>query len=183
MTFEEKTLVLKDGRACILRPAHGKDGAAMLACFRAVSAETPFLLRYEDEITFTLQEEEQLLEEMKDHPQAFMMLAEVDGVLAGNCALMPKGGMRRVAHRCDFSVALRKEWWGLGVGSALLEYALFLAGRLGYEQVELEVVDGNHRARRLYERFGFRETGKNLRALKYDDGSYADESKMIKFLI
>ena len=51
-----------------------------------------------------------------------------------------------------------------------------------YEQVELEVVDGNNRAKNLYERFGFRETGRNFRALKYDDGSYRDEYKMVKIL-
>ncbi len=51
-----------------------------------------------------------------------------------------------------------------------------------YEQIELEVVEGNNRAKNLYERFDFKETGKNLRALKYDDGSYRDEYIMIKFL-
>ncbi len=42
--------------------------------------------------------------------------------------------------------------------------------------------DGNNRAKSLYEQFGFKETGKNFRALKYDDGSYADEYIMVKIL-
>ena len=67
-------------------------------------------------------------------------------------------------------------------GSAMIEYALSLAKKMGYEQAELEVVDGNNRAKSLYERFGFKETGKNFRALKYDDGSYKDEYKMVKIL-
>ena len=45
-----------------------------------------------------------------------------------------------------------------------------------------KLVEGNTRAKNLYERFGFRETGKNFRALKYDDGSYRDEYKMVKIL-
>lgn len=64
----------------------------------------------------------------------------------------------------------------------MMDYAFYLAKNMGYEQVELEVVEGNTRAKNLYERFGFRETGKNLRALKYDDGSYRDEYKMVKIL-
>ena len=64
----------------------------------------------------------------------------------------------------------------------MMDYAFYLAKKMGYEQVELEVVEGNTRAKNLYERFGFRETGKNLRALKYDDGSYRDEYKMVKIL-
>lgn len=42
------------------------------------------------------------------------------------------------------------------------------------------MVDGNNRAKSLYERVGFEETGKNFRALKYDDGSYRDEYRMVK---
>ncbi len=64
----------------------------------------------------------------------------------------------------------------------MMDYAFYLAKNMGYEQVELEVVEGNTRAKNLYERFGFRETGKNFRDLKYDDGSYRDECKMVKIL-
>ena len=57
-----------------------------------------------------------------------------------------------------------------------------LARQIGYEQIELEVVDGNDTAKRLYEKCGFVETGKHVRALKYDDGTYRDEYIMIKVL-
>lgn len=30
---------------------------------------------------------------------------------------------------------------------------------------------------KIYERFGFREAGKSIRVLKYDDGNYRDEYK------
>ena len=51
---------------------------------------------------------------------------------------------------------------------------------MGYEQVELEVVDGNDRAKHLYEKMGFKEIGRVARSLKYDDGSYRDEICMVK---
>ena len=43
-------------------------------------------------------------------------------------------------------------------------------------------VDGNDRAKALYEKCGFVETGRHFRALKYDDGSYRDEFIMSRFL-
>ena len=183
MIFEKKTIQLKDGRICTLRPVEVKDAEAMIEYLRIVSSETPFLLRNEDEVTFTVEAEEQLLENRRNSPREIMMVAEVDGMIAGNCGIVSNGNLRRVYHRCGFGIALKKAYWHLGIGSAMTEYALCLAKEMGYEQVELEVVEGNHRARELYERFGFKETGINIRALKYDDGSYRDEYKMVKILV
>lgn len=180
MIFEKKAVNLKDGRQCILRPVEVEDAEALLEYLRTVSSETPFLLRNKDEVTYTVEEEEALLEKVRNHPREIMMVAEVEGIIAGNCTIASFGNMRRVYHRGDFAIALKKAYWKLGIGSALMGYAFSLAKGIGYEQVELEVVDGNDRAKGLYERFGFKETGKIIRALKYDDGSYRDEYKMIK---
>lgn len=182
MIFEPKTITLKDGRTCILRPAEAKDAKGMIDYMRTSAGETPFLLRNPDEMTFTVESEESFLEGKKDAPRELMMVAEVDGVLAGNCGILANGEARRLIHRCGFAIALLKDYWHLGIASAMLTYAFELAKEMGYEQMELEVVDGNVRAKALYEHFGFQETGKHLRALKYDDGSYRDEYTMVKFL-
>lgn len=182
MVFQKKIINLKDGRTCILRPVEVSDAENMIEYLRRVSLETPFLLRNEDEVTYTTEAERKLLESKRNTPREIMMVADVDGMLAGNCSIASNGDLRRVYHRCSFAIALKKAYWNLGIGSAMMEYALGLAKKMGYEQVELEVVDGNLRAKQLYERFGFKETGKNIRALKYDDGSYRDEYKMVKIL-
>ena len=152
---------------CILRPVEVKDAEAMIECLQIVSSETPFLLRNKDEVTYTVEFEEKLLESKRDNPREIMMVAEVDGIIAGNCGIISKGNLRRVYHRCGFAIALKEAYWKLGIGSAMMNYAFFLAKEMGYEQIELEVVDGNNRAKNLYERFDFKETGKNSHALKY----------------
>lgn len=182
MVFEKKIINLKNNRICILRSVEKRDAEAMIEYLRMVSSETLFLLRNGDEVTYTIESEENLLENKRNHPREIMMVAEVDGTIAGNCGIVSHGDLRRVYHRCGFAIALKKAYWKLGIGSAMMEYAFSLAKEMGYEQMELEVVDGNIRAKNLYERFGFKETGKNLRALKYDDGSYKDEYKMVKIL-
>lgn len=182
MIFAEKKVTLKDGRIGTLRSVEVEDAENMIEYLRVVSGETPFLLRYEDEVTYTVEAEKQLLENKRNAPREMMMVAEVEGVIAGNCGLVTNGDLRRVYHRCGFAIALEKNYWHLGIGSAMIEYAFCLAKEMGYEQIELDVVDGNSRAKSLYERFGFKETGKNYRALKYDDGSYRDEYKMVKIL-
>lgn len=182
MIFEEKKVKLKDGRTCTLRSVEARDAEDMIKYLQIVSMETPFLLRNEDEVTYTVEEEEQLLQNKRNNPREIMMVAEVEGIIAGNCGIISKGNLRRVYHRCGFAIALKEDYWSIGIGSAMMEYAFNLAKEMEYEQVELEVVDGNNRAKNLYERFGFKETGKNFRSLKYDDGSYRDEYKMVKIL-
>ena len=62
------------------------------------------------------------------------------------------------------------------------EAALRQAKANGYEQVELGVFEDNPRARHLYEKLGFQEQGRTLRAFRLKDGTYRDEIQMVKFL-
>ncbi len=182
MDFYPKEIPLKDGRSALLRAAEKEDARDMLELLRITSGETPFLLRYADEICYPLEKEELLLEKRKASEKDFLMLAVVDGIPVGSCGLTSVGNLRRVRHRAGVAISVRKDYWGLGIGKAMLSYLLELAKEIGYEQVELEVVEGNDRAKALYEKLGFQEEGRHTHALKYDDGSYGDEISMIRFL-
>ena len=57
MNFPEKTLLTKDGRRCLLRPAAPRDAAALIAYMKTTAGETHFLLRYPDEVCFTAAQE------------------------------------------------------------------------------------------------------------------------------
>ncbi len=182
MKFEEKTVSLKDGRTCILKPTTSEYAAEMIEYLKITAAETPFLLRNPDEVTYTLESEREILDRLYEDKSSVMMLAVVDGKVAGNCSINSLGFKRRIAHRCSLAIALKKAYWGLGIGGAMIDYLTELAREIGYEQIELEVVDGNAQAKHLYEKCGFVETGRHLRAMKYDDGTYRDELIMCKLL-
>lgn len=182
MKFEERTFTLKDGRTCVLCPTYPEYAADMIEYLKITAAETPFLLRYPDEVNYTLEGEKEILQSLLENETGVMMLALVEGKVAGNSSINGRGNKRRVLHRCGLAIALKKEFWNLGIGTAMMQYLEELARQIGYEQIELEVVEGNDTAKRLYEKCGFVETGKHVRALKYDDGSYRDEFIMIKVL-
>ncbi len=55
--------------------------------------------------------------------------------------------------------AVRPEWRGRGLGSALLQHVLGEGRRLGAPKATLEVRRSNEPAVRLYERAGFRQAG------------------------
>lgn len=182
MRFSERTVTLKDGRTCLLCPTYPEYAADMVEYLKATAAETPFLLRNPDEVNYTLEREKEILGNLLESEYSVMMVAVVDGKVAGNCSLSGMGDKRRIRHRCSLAIALKKAYWNLGIGTAMIQYLEELARQIGYEQIELEVVDGNDTAKHLYEKCGFVETGKHVRALKYDDGSYRDEFIMSKVL-
>ncbi len=182
MKFEPRTITLKDGRSCTLRPTHPDDAAEMIEYMKQIAEETRFTLRTPEEVTFTLDQEQEILGHLLEDQGSVMMLAEVDGQVAGNCSISGMGYKSRIRHRCSMAIALKKDYWNLGIGYAMITYLTELAKEIGFEQMELEVVADNERGRKLYEKCGFVETGKRLRAMKYDDDTYSDETIMIKLL-
>ena len=182
MRFPERTVLLKDGRVCVLRPTSPEDSEAMIEYMKVTAGETPFLLRYPDEVNYTLDAEREILGRILDDPASVMMAAVVDGKVAGNCSISGIGGKRKILHRCSMAIALYREFWGLGIGTAMIGYLTELARQIGFEQIDLEVVADNEQAQALYRKCGFVETGRRFRALKFDDGTYHDELLMVKTL-
>ena len=62
---------------------------------------------------------------------------------------------RRMSHRGEFGISVRKAYWGYGAASALMEAVLAFAVEKGFEQINLEVRSDNLRAIRVYEKFVF----------------------------
>ncbi|MBR4556542.1 MAG: GNAT family N-acetyltransferase [Clostridiales bacterium] len=182
MKFETREITLKDGRKCLLTPNSPEYAEAMIEYLKLTSAETEFLLRYPDEVKFTLDSEKEILASLLENPYCIMMAAIVDGKVAGNGSINGIGEKRKIQHRCSMAIALYKEYWNLGIGRAMIDYMTELAAQIGWKQVDLEVVAENEQAIRLYEKCGFETTGRRHNALKFDDGTYHDEILMYKDL-
>lgn len=105
----------------------------------------------------------------------------MEGRLAGNCHLS-FNTKKKVAHRASVAIALYKEFWNLGIGTAMFEAMIAAARERGVMQLELEYVEGNTRARALYEKMGFRLTGVQPDAIRQQDGTLVDMHMMVKKL-
>ena len=113
MKFEERKILLKDGRTCVLKPNSPEYAQEMLDYLRKTSAETEYLLRYPDEVKFTLESEKEILGNLLENPYAIMMIAVVDGKVAGNGSVNGIGDKRKIQHRCSLAIALYEEFWGI----------------------------------------------------------------------
>ncbi|PVE41450.1 GNAT family N-acetyltransferase [Limnohabitans planktonicus] len=92
-----------------------------------------------------------------EEPRGALLLAWVDGALAGCCALRP-------LDNSDYSNAaemkrlyVRPAFRGLGLGRQLTEGILDAARQSGYSCVLLDTLDDMESARALYEDLGFVE--------------------------
>ena len=182
MIYKEKTVPLKDGRTVVLRsPRPAEDAADLIDFMKVTGAETPYLMYEVGEFSFTVEKETAFLQKFVDSESDLMLIAEVDGQIAGNCEFKGKT-KQRTRHRCDFAIALYQAYCGLGIGTALLTALLDEAKRCGYEQAELDVIAANERAIGLYKKLGFEICGTRPHDLKYADGTYADAYFMVKQL-
>ena len=69
-----------------------------------------------------------------------------------------------------------------GIGTALLNELIAAARAHGTEILELDFIEGNTRAQRLYEKMGFAIVGFKRNAFKLKDGTYLGEFSMQKHL-
>lgn len=175
--------LLKDGRKAIIRSPEIADAQGMIDYLYISARETDFILRTPDECKkYTLEYEIGVIENMRNSSTQAMLVCEIDGKIAGNCNIVffDKIKMR---HRASVGIALIKEFWNLGIGTKMFEEMFKIAKKFPeVSMIDLEFVEGNTRARALYEKMGFKITGVRPKAIKLEDGTYLDEYMMIKEL-
>ena len=90
-------------------------------------------------------------------PRGCLLLAHVDGALAGCCALRPMDNSDYPNAAEMKRLYVRKAFRGFGLGRELAEAALNTAHQMGYDHVLLDTLDEMESARALYTELGFEE--------------------------
>lgn len=173
MKFSEK-FIAKNGKEVYIRNGTATDGSALLENFNITHAETDYLLSYPDENQSDSEQESRFLERKEKSPNEIELIALVDGRIVANAGIDAIGRYHKVAHRADFGISVLKEYWGLGIGHALLEICIQCAKDAGYTQLELEVVADNTRAVSLYKKAGFVAYGRNPKGFRSRTAGYQE---------
>ena len=181
MIIDDVRFQLKDGREAILRSPKEEDVESTLEYLIISAGETDYILRYPEECgKYTPEGEKKLFEQKNESPNEAMMMCIVDGRVVGNCEISFFRGMK-TKHRASVAIALISEFWNQGIGTKMFEEMIRLAqNREGVMQMELEFVEGNARARHLYEKMGFRIAGVHPNAIRLKDGTLLNNYIMIK---
>ena len=134
-----------------------------------------------EEWNITVEQEEAWINRLRSAPDTLNITCFLDGAVAGNCEITFRSGLK-TAHRASIAIALLKDYWNLGIGSGMFAELITAAINHGTEIMELEYIEGNTRARHLYEKFGFQTVCEKPKAYKLKDGSYRSEFHMQKYL-
>ena len=181
MVIDDVKFLLKDGREAVLRSPREEDVESTLEYLYVSAGETEYILRYPEECgKYTAEGEKKLFEQKNASPNEAMLMCVVDGRVIGNCEISFYRGMK-TKHRATVAIALISEFWNQGIGTKMFEEMIHLAEeREEVMQMELEFVEGNSRARYLYEKMGFRIAGVHPNAIRLKDGRLLNNYLMIR---
>jgi len=113
------------------------------------------------------------------HEGLYHLVACVDEEVVGHLGLETFTRPRR-RHVGTIGMAVRDDWQGSGVGTALMEAALGLADNwLDLTRIELSVYTDNAAGIALYEKFGFEIEGTHRR-YAFRNGGYVDSYSMAR---
>ena len=136
-----------------------EDAEAILAYSAVVGAESDNLTFGADGIPLSVEQEKEFLASACASKTDRLWLAKSGDEIVGlaNYSVFHR---KRMAHRGEFGISVRKAFWGKGIGTQLMQTILnFAAVVARSEIISLEVRSDNDRAISLYQKFGFEKIG------------------------
>jgi RimJ/RimL family protein N-acetyltransferase len=163
---------LKSGNEISIRIAEEKDAKEIVDMFNIMGGESENLTFEENDYYLNESQEKHFIKAMRERYNSLFIVAVVDCKIVGYLSFttMQRGKMM---HRGDMGISVFKEYWGLGIGSLLIEYLLNWAELNGnISKIELQVREDNKRAVGLYYKWGFEIEGRISRGMKIEDKYY-----------
>ena len=153
----------------IYREAETSDAGKFLEYCKIVGAESDNLTFGEEGLPFSISQTADYIRKISGNPDGVMILAFDEGELVGNGAVSSVSGRARFAHRKDLAITVRKDYWGKGIGTGLMNLLIDFCRKNGTEVIELQVRSDNERAIGLYKKFGFEKIGTHKSFFKIGD--------------
>ena len=175
--FQPRIIKL-DNHELLIRQLKPTDAEDVLAVFKQVCDETPFLGRPSDTISLDVDAERTILGATGKH----YIGAFIDGKYVGNVS-WKEGKAFRTRHKAIIGIAILQAYTGMHIGWHLLQAVEDICREEGFEQLSLSVAGKNINAQKLYLRFGFEQWGTEIEGIIYEDGSHDDMLHMSKKII
>lgn len=150
------------------------DGLSLL--IRKLALESSFMLFEPDEVPTSVRLSKRLLSAKNEH----ILLATEGNSILGYLVLS-QGVFKRNSGVGTIAIGVESSEQGRGVGSSLMSSAVTLATELELYRLQLYVQTSNHKALKLYRKFGFEVEGTLIAAAKVN-GLLVDKYLMARIL-
>lgn len=157
----------------IYREAEPSDAGKFLEYSKIVGSETDNLTFGAEGLPLTISQEADFIRKFAGNPGSIMIVAFDEGELIGTGAVSVVSGKPRFAHRREIAISVRKDYWGKGIGTGIMNVLMDFAKKSGAEVIELQVRSDNEAAISLYKKFGFEKIGTNEKFFKINGEFFA----------
>ena len=172
----------RNGDAYVIREGGESDGLALYEYKSKIFAETELLLQAPDDFESDPDREAIFLRRFRASQNSIYLIACRDQEIIGTLSLFG-GPYRRTRHVAQLGMGVLQEYWGLGIGGALIDEAMSWAtSNPLLSKIGLQVYDTNTRAIHLYHGKGFEKEGLLKGDVQLDDGTPVDLVVMSCFL-
>ena len=155
------------------REAEPSDAGKFLEYSKIVGSETDNLTFGAEGLSLSISQEADFIRKFAGNPGSIMIVAFDEGELIGTGAVSVVSGKPRFAHRREIAISVRKDYWGKGIGTGIMNVLMDFARKSGAEVLELEVRSDNEAAISLYKKFGFEKIGTNEKFFKINGEFFA----------
>lgn len=175
MLISSKTIELKNQKKIILKSPIPENAQTLLNHLKNVFHQSYQNMNYPKNNwdNFSVDEEIKVLNDFCSSPSKFMISAFDGDRIVGNIGCFEMVG-EFLKHNARIGMGVEKEFHNLGLGAALLNYAIEAATQNKIHRLELKVRTYNEPGIALYEKVGFRRVG-ILNEVAFIDGKFCDE--------
>lgn len=172
-----KEIKLKDEQQLIIRKPELNDADDIIDYLNIVGGESDNLLFGAGEFRLTVEQERAHIENINKDTNCLMILGTIDNKIV-SVAQISAPNRKRIEHNSEIAISVKKEYWGIGVGSAMMEELIqFAKEHISIKNISLGVRAINHNAIKLYEKYGFEKIGVHKHYFNVN-GNYYDEILM-----
>lgn len=138
-----------------IREVRPSDAKALSEMMKQIGSETEFIVVGERGLGLSIRNLSKELEWLRESDNNVLLVA-FDGERMIGAANVRADREERTEHVGEVGICILQEYWGLGIGTYLLEETLFWAENTGViRRLELRVQVRNKRAVHLYKKMGF----------------------------
>lgn len=176
----EKTIVketiIKDGSLLVLRTPKVDDAKKMIRYINIIGGESNNLLFGKNDFHLSEDDEKEYIRTVGISSNSIMLIGIINDKIV-SVSNISGNTRKRIAHNCELSISVKKEYWNLGIGTVVMEELIEFAKKKKIKNINLGVRKENYNAIKLYKKFGFEIIGvhKNYFCI---DGIYYDEVLM-----